>query len=81
MKTSLTRRLLGVLALLLVSGVAGAQTPTAVSQKKELTIYIGPQTTDGFIEGMSHRLLKFSGGSVDAPHYATFSSAMTSPSC
>ena len=40
----------GMLAVLLVSGVAGAQTPTAVSQKKELTIYIGPQTTDGFID-------------------------------
>ena len=45
------RRLLGgMLAVLLVSGVASAQTATAVSQKKELTIYIGPQTTDGFID-------------------------------
>jgi len=32
-------------------------------------------------EGMSRRLLKFSGGSVDGPYYATFSSAMTRPSC
>ena len=31
--------------------------------------------------GMSRRLLKFSGGSVDGPYYATFSSAMTRPSC
>ena len=29
--------------------------------------------------GMSRRLLKFSGGSVD--DYATFSAAVTSPSC
>jgi hypothetical protein len=31
--------------------------------------------------GMSRRLLKFSGGSVDGSYYATFSSAMTRPSC
>jgi len=31
-------------------------------------------------EGMSRRLLKLSGGSVDGAYYATFSSAMTSPS-
>ena len=32
-------------------------------------------------QGMSRRLLKFSGGFVDVSHYATFSSAMRSPSC
>jgi len=32
-------------------------------------------------KGMSRWLLKFSGGSIDSSYYATFSSAVTSPSC
>ena len=48
MTTSMTRRLLG--GVLVVLSVSGAQAATAASQKKELTIYIGPQTTDGFID-------------------------------
>ena len=48
---NLRRCVVGVVAVLLVGGMASAQTPTtAVAKKTDPTIYIGPQVRDGFID-------------------------------
>jgi hypothetical protein len=60
--------------------VANAQTEKTFPTDAEINLVL-TQTERAIQQGMSRRLLKLSGGSVDVPHYATFSSAMTRPIC